>query len=363
MSKITYAKAIELADAYCDNEMSTAWKLDVLYNFELQLMSEVMMLSQEEIDLVTEPTPETAATEELEVPRPHAQIYPLRLACALFEVNREYAELANMTDHFNAAYVAFVQWWAKTYRPRSGEAGFRGYYLSAYAIAQKHGYTGTEAEWLASLKGDKGDKGDPFVYSDFTPEQLDALKVKGDGATVAIGTVTAGETGTSALVENVGTPTDAVLNFVLPKGDKGDQGKTGADGYTPVKGVDYWTPEDQAKIDAAIKNANSAASTANFAADNANLAASDANAAAEVAASEAYNAIDAAGTANDAANTAIEAASAANAKAAELQAKADAGDFDGADGYTPMRGTDYWTDADKAEIKSYVDEAILGGAW
>ena len=26
----------------------------------------------------------------------------------------------------------------------------------------------------------KGDKGDPFLYSDFTPEQLEALKVKGD---------------------------------------------------------------------------------------------------------------------------------------------------------------------------------------
>lgn len=36
---------------------------------------------------------------------------------------------------------------------------------------------------------------------------------------------------------------------------------------------------------------------------------------------------------------------------------------DGEDGYTPVRGTDYWTEADKAEIKSYVDEAILGGAW
>jgi hypothetical protein len=39
------------------------------------------------------------------------------------------------------------------------------------------------------------------------------------------------------------------------------------------------------------------------------------------------------------------------------------GEFDGKDGYTPIRGTDYWTDADKAEIKSYVDDAILGGAW
>ena len=32
-------------------------------------------------------------------------------------------------------------------------------------------------------------------------------------------------------------------------------------------------------------------------------------------------------------------------------------------GYTPVRGTDYWTEKDIALIKSYVDEAILGGAW
>lgn len=35
----------------------------------------------------------------------------------------------------------------------------------------------------------------------------------------------------------------------------------------------------------------------------------------------------------------------------------------GADGYTPVRGTDYWTEADIATIKSYVDDAILNGAW
>ena len=32
-------------------------------------------------------------------------------------------------------------------------------------------------------------------------------------------------------------------------------------------------------------------------------------------------------------------------------------------GETPVRGVDYWTDADIAGIKAYVDEAILGGAW
>lgn len=35
----------------------------------------------------------------------------------------------------------------------------------------------------------------------------------------------------------------------------------------------------------------------------------------------------------------------------------------GTDGYTPVRGIDYWTDEDKAEIKAYVEEAILGGEW
>lgn len=42
--------------------------------------------------------------------------------------------------------------------------------------------------------------------------------------------------------------------------------------------------------------------------------------------------------------------------------KGDKGDT-GAAGYNPVRGTDYWTASDIAQIKSYVDDAILGGAW
>lgn len=45
--------------------------------------------------------------------------------------------------------------------------------------------------------------------------------------------------------------------------------------------------------------------------------------------------------------------------------KGDKGDqgVQGPKGDSPVRGTDYWTDADKAEIKSYVDDAILNGVW
>ena len=65
----------------------------------------------------------------------------------------------------------------------------------------------------------------------------------------------------------------------------------------------------------------------------------------------------------------------------ELKKAKDSGEFDGKPftyedftaeqlaalkgkpGHTPVRGEDYWTEADIAEIKGYVDEAILGGAW
>ncbi|UDQ98965.1 hypothetical protein AAEX28_02480 [Lentisphaerota bacterium WC36G] len=64
---------------------------------------------------------------------------------------------------------------------------------SAFQIAVDNGFVGSESEWLASLKGAdgtmtfadltdeqkatlKGDKGDAFVYEDFTAEQLESLK-------------------------------------------------------------------------------------------------------------------------------------------------------------------------------------------
>ena len=80
---------------------------------------------------------------------------------------------------------------------------------------------------IGNVKGPKGDigltgpQGEPFKYEDFTPEQLEALKVKGD------------------------------------KGDKGDA-FTYADftpeqlaslkGPAPVRGVDYWTASDKREI-------------------------------------------------------------------------------------------------------------------
>ncbi|MBR3966411.1 MAG: hypothetical protein IKJ91_04975, partial [Clostridia bacterium] len=78
---------------------------------------------------------------------------------------------------------------------------WRGYFLSAYGIAVKHGFIGNEEDWLLSLTAYgialklgfegtqeewiaslKGEKGDPFKYEDFTPEQLEVLKNEIAGA-------------------------------------------------------------------------------------------------------------------------------------------------------------------------------------
>ena len=110
-------------------------------------------------------------------------------------------------------------------------------------------------------KGEKGDKGDPFTYADFTSEQLAALKgAKGDkgekgdtgdkgdrgekGAdgvtpTFTIGTITTGAAGSTATVTITGTAPNYVLNFTIPKGDKGSGGDVDLTGYAKLTGATF----------------------------------------------------------------------------------------------------------------------------
>lgn len=56
-------------------------------------------------------------------------------------------------------------------------------------------------------------------------------------ATITVGTTTTGLPGTAASVTNSGTETDAVFDFVIPRGETGDQGPAGADGADGVDGT------------------------------------------------------------------------------------------------------------------------------
>lgn len=88
------------------------------------------------------------------------------------------------------------------------------------------------------------------------------FKILGNGAPAMMGT--AGLKAFSpAMIDNLAD----VGNGNIPKGDKGDtgpqgpqgeQGPKGADGYTPVRGTDYWTSADIAEIQSYINSAVSA---------------------------------------------------------------------------------------------------------
>jgi hypothetical protein len=62
------------------------------------------------------------------------------------------------------------------------------------------------------------------------------MGVPGAAATVQVGATTTGDAGTDASVVNVGSSSNAILDFTIPRGDKGDQGIQGIQGIQGVKG-------------------------------------------------------------------------------------------------------------------------------
>ena len=94
-------------------------------------------------------------------------------------------------------------------------------------------------------KGDKGDKGDAFTYSDFTAEQLAALKgEKGDtGAQGPQGIK--GDTGATGPKGDTGEQGPQGI-----KGDKGDKGDTGPKGETGAAGTNATITGATATVDA-----------------------------------------------------------------------------------------------------------------
>lgn len=111
----------------------------------------------------------------------------------------------------------------------SGENG-----ISAYEIAAMYGYTGTEEEWLASLHGADGltpyigENGNWFTGDVDTGKPARGGKGEdGKPATIKIGSVVTGEPGTQAEVSNAGTAGEVILNFRIPRGERGEPGSSG----------------------------------------------------------------------------------------------------------------------------------------
>ena len=97
------------------------------------------------------------------------------------------------------------------------------------AYAQNIG-TENHQKWKLGIpQGEKGDQGEPGQNGADGKDGKDGKDgVDGAPATIRVGTTTTGEPGTDAEVKNSGTSSEAVFDFKIPKGEKGDQGEPGA---------------------------------------------------------------------------------------------------------------------------------------
>lgn len=81
---------------------------------------------------------------------------------------------------------------------------------------------------FSNLKGEQGLQGPQGETGPQGPAGQDGSNgTDGKSATIEIGTVTTGEPGTQASVTNSGTNTNAIFNFTIPQGEKGDTGSGG----------------------------------------------------------------------------------------------------------------------------------------
>lgn len=213
--------------------------LDWLNQVEGQILHEIFLLALSEI------TPYSATpTEALAAPYPYDGIYLLWMEAQVDFANGEYERYTNTMQRYNTAWNDLARHIAKCIRPVYGRAVEQGYYLSAYGIAKAHGYTGTEAEWLASLKGaagEPGKDGKPFNWrgawdASTSYAKLDAVEHNGSSYVWADEDAsTAGdEPGVDELWELCAAAGAAGANGA--PGAKGDTGETGPQGPQGPKG-------------------------------------------------------------------------------------------------------------------------------
>ena len=189
---------------------------------------------------------------ELLVPFPWDELYVHYLEAMVYYSNGEFERYRNSYEMYNKKELDYRQWYARNQLPITLEALKRRdctvvtegrgskpfWYLSAYALAVKHGYTGTEEEWLAELVGPEGPPGqdgrdgqDGQDGQDGKDGQDGAEGPQGrPGAAAGFGQVTAtvDDTGGTPAVEVEASGPDTAKNFHFSftglKGQQGDQG-------------------------------------------------------------------------------------------------------------------------------------------
>lgn len=150
---MTLDQVIQMADSLKPNAFSANAKTEWVNECEGMVQTQVMLFAIEEV-ITYDYTSDK--DKELLVIAPHSKIY-WAYVCAMIDfANGEYDKYANSMQMFNAFFGEYMRWFAKVYRPADTHAGtiederfWKGYYLTAYGLAVKHGYKGTESEWVS----------------------------------------------------------------------------------------------------------------------------------------------------------------------------------------------------------------------
>lgn len=154
----TLKSVIEYVDEIKPNAFSNEAKTQWVNECEGLVQTEVLLLADAELISYSY---NTDKDKELLVKHPHVKIYWAYLTAMIDFANGEYNKYQNTMQMFNAFFSEYMRWFALWYHPadthgeNDGEDGWRGYYISAYGLAVKHGYEGTESEWLESLYGEE----------------------------------------------------------------------------------------------------------------------------------------------------------------------------------------------------------------
>ena len=154
----TLKSVIEYVDEIKPNAFSNEAKTQWVNECEGLVQTEVLLLADTELISYSY---DTDKDKELLVKHPHVKIYWAYLTAMIDFANGEYNKYQNTMQMFNAFFSEYMRWFALWYHPadthgeNDGEDGWRGYYISAYGLAVKHGFEGTESEWLESLHGEE----------------------------------------------------------------------------------------------------------------------------------------------------------------------------------------------------------------
>lgn len=200
----TIKKIIQRVDRKHVNSYNDETKLEWIASLDGKIAMDVMLMDISQISQFNYSFPEALQSQPL-VKFPYDDIYDRWIAAQIAAHDEEWDRYSNAMEYYNAYYEEFVNWFLSTYRPGQGNMGdgayrpgIPSYYITAYGLAQMKGFTGTLEEWFTSLRGEKGEKGDP-------------------GAKLRIGTVESVESENEAYATVTGTIQDPVLNLGIPR--------------------------------------------------------------------------------------------------------------------------------------------------